>query len=94
MAASMLSILEPLIVHARSWILTGDESWFDFSYDYEGKWTLARNSSMTKPRALINTSKIMVLVIWGVDEPALVEIVPSNLRVRAKYLCEFAIPHM
>jgi hypothetical protein len=36
----------------------------------------------------------MVLVIWGVDEPALFDIVPPNLRVRAKYLCEFAIPHM
>jgi hypothetical protein len=30
----------------------------------------------------------------GLDALALVEIVPPNLRVRAKYLCEFAIPHM
>jgi histone-lysine N-methyltransferase SETMAR len=36
----------------------------------------------------------MVLVIWGVDGLALVEIVSSNLRVGAKYLCEFAISHM
>jgi hypothetical protein len=37
MAASRLSILEPFIPHARSCVLTGDESWFYFSYDYEGK---------------------------------------------------------
>jgi hypothetical protein len=80
----MLSILEPLTAHPRSWVLTGDESWFYFSYDYEDKWTFARDLSMTKQKALINTSKIMVLVIWGVDEPALVEIVPQNLRVSAK----------
>jgi hypothetical protein len=30
----------------------------------------------------------------GVHRPTLIEIVPSNLRVSAKYLCEFAIPHM
>jgi hypothetical protein len=36
----------------------------------------------------------MVLVIWGVDGLALVEIVPSNLLIKAKYLCEFAILHM
>jgi hypothetical protein len=37
MAASMLSILEPWPVHAASWVWTGDQSWFYFSYDYEGK---------------------------------------------------------
>jgi histone-lysine N-methyltransferase SETMAR len=46
---------------------------------------------MTKPKALINTSRIMVLAIRGVDGRALIEIVPLNLRVGAKYLCEFAI---
>jgi hypothetical protein len=36
----------------------------------------------------------MVLVIWGVDRPALVDIFPPNVRVSAKNFCEFAIPHM
>jgi hypothetical protein len=90
----MLSILESLIAHARFWVLTMDESWFYFSHDSEGKWALARDSSMMKPRALINTPKLMVLVICGADGPALVEIVPPNLRVSAKYLCEFTIPYM
>jgi hypothetical protein len=94
MAASMLGILEPLTAQARSWVLTEDDSWFYFSYDYERKWTLARDSSMTKPKVLINIPKIMVFVIWGVDGPALVELVPSNLRISTKYLCEYAIPHM
>jgi histone-lysine N-methyltransferase SETMAR len=49
---------------------------------------------MTKPKALINTQKIRVLVICGVDGPVLVEIVPPNLRVSAKYLCEIVIPAM
>jgi hypothetical protein len=75
-------------------ILTGDESWFDLSYDYEGKWALTRDPSMMKPKVLINTSKIMVLVIWVINGPALVELVQPNLRVNAKYLCEFVIPHM
>jgi hypothetical protein len=47
-----------------------------------------------KPKALINAPKIMVSVIWGVDGHALVKIVTPNLRVIAKCLCEFAIPHM
>jgi hypothetical protein len=38
--------------------------------------------------------KIMVLVIWGVDGHALIEIVPPNLRINTKYLCEFAISHL
>jgi hypothetical protein len=57
MAVSMLSILESLTAHAHSWILTEDESWFYFSYDYKGKWSLAWDLSMTKPKALINTPK-------------------------------------
>jgi hypothetical protein len=92
MAASMLSILEPLTAHVRSWVLAGDESWFYFSYDYEGKWALARDPSMTKPKALINTSKIMVLVIWGVGEAALVEIVLSNRCVSAKSYANLQFP--
>jgi hypothetical protein len=36
----------------------------------------------------------MVLVIRNLDGLALLEIVPSNLSVNAKYLCEFAIPRM
>jgi histone-lysine N-methyltransferase SETMAR len=90
----MLSILESLNAHARSWALTRDESWFYFSYDSESKWTLARDSSMTKPKALINAPKIMVLVIWGVDGLALIEIITQNLHPSAKYLCEFTILHM
>jgi hypothetical protein len=49
---------------------------------------------MTKSKALINIPKLMVLVIWGVHGPALVEIVPPNLSVSAKCFCEFAIPHL
>jgi hypothetical protein len=49
---------------------------------------------MTRLNALINTQKIIVLLIWGGDGPALVEIIPLNLRVSPKHLCEFAIPHM
>jgi transposase len=36
----------------------------------------------------------MVSVIWGIDGPALAEIVPPDLYVRVKHLCEFAIPYM
>jgi hypothetical protein len=49
---------------------------------------------MTKRKTLINTSKIMVLVIWGVDRPALVEVVAPNLLRSCKYLCKFSITHM
>jgi hypothetical protein len=43
MAASMLSILEPLTADARSWVLPEDESRFHFSYDSEAQWALARD---------------------------------------------------
>jgi hypothetical protein len=49
--ASMLSIFEPLTAHACSWTLTEDKSWSYFSYNYEGKWALLRDSSMMKPKA-------------------------------------------
>jgi hypothetical protein len=94
MAASMLSILEPLAAHARSWVLPGNESWFYFSYDYERKRAFGRDLSMMKPKAWINARKIIVLVISGVDGTALVELVPLNLRLSAKYVCEVAIRHL
>jgi histone-lysine N-methyltransferase SETMAR len=49
---------------------------------------------MTKPKALINAPKIMVLVIWGVDWAAPVEIVPAYLRARAKYMCDSVLLHL
>jgi hypothetical protein len=42
----------------------------------------------------MNAPKFMILAIWDADGLALVEILPPNLRVSAKYLCEFAIPHL
>jgi hypothetical protein len=48
---------------------------------------------MTKPKARINLPKIMTLVTWGVVGHALVEILPRNPGVSAKYWCEFTIPH-
>jgi hypothetical protein len=94
MTTSMLSTLELLSAHVRSWAWTGNEFWSYFSYDYEDKWALARDSSMTKPKVLIKFSKIMALIIWDVDGPALVEPISPNLRVSAKYLCEFTILHL
>jgi hypothetical protein len=49
---------------------------------------------MTKAKALINTPKIMVLIIWSVDGLALVEIISPNLHCSVKYLCEFATLHI
>jgi hypothetical protein len=49
---------------------------------------------MTKSKAGINTPEIMVLVIWCVDGPGLVQIVPPNSDVRSKHLCELAISHL
>jgi hypothetical protein len=54
MTTSILSILESLIDHARSWILNENESWFYFSYDYDGKWALVLEPAMTKAKTLIN----------------------------------------
>jgi hypothetical protein len=51
MAASMLSILELSPAHTRSCELPRDEFWFYFSYDSEGKGALARDPSITKPKA-------------------------------------------
>jgi hypothetical protein len=79
-AARMLSILESLTAHARSRVLTADEPWFYFSYDHKCKWALARDHSMTKPKAFIKASKMMILVVWGVDVTALVKIIPPDLR--------------
>jgi hypothetical protein len=45
-------------------------------------------------KALMNIPKVMVLLVWGRNGPALAETVPPNPRVSTKYLCEFAIPHM
>jgi hypothetical protein len=47
-----------------------------------------------KTKGLNQHPKIMVSLIWGIDGPALDGILPSDLYVRAKYLCEFAILHM
>jgi hypothetical protein len=61
------------------------KSWFYFSGDYEGKWPLPRDSSMTKSKGLINTPEIIVLVRWGVYGLALADSTAQNRHVRAKH---------
>jgi hypothetical protein len=92
MAIPMLGFLDPSIAHALSWVLPWDEPRLDFSYEYEGKWALGPDPSKTKPKALLNAPRILVLVKWGVGRPALAEVIPPNIRVGTEFLCEFAIP--
>jgi hypothetical protein len=38
--------------------------------------------------------KVMILVVWGVDGAALVEIIPPDMRCSAKYMCKSALSHL
>jgi histone-lysine N-methyltransferase SETMAR len=66
-ARKMLSILRASESCGFHSILTGDESWVLYDFPYDSYWGKTSEHSRTVIRPSIGTSKILLVVFWGVD---------------------------
>ena len=45
-------------------VITADESWFYYNYSQKGQWARSRDEVEMRPKRVINSPKIMVIVMW------------------------------
>jgi histone-lysine N-methyltransferase SETMAR len=74
----------------RGWryILTGDESWFYFTINYDHIWLPDGALTPTRPRHTINTPKRMLTIFWSPLGFPLVQLLPKGQHFNARYFCE------
>jgi hypothetical protein len=48
-------------------LMTRDESWFTVQFQHSAKWVVSRDDVPQKVRQLIDISKFVLAVRWGVD---------------------------
>jgi histone-lysine N-methyltransferase SETMAR len=90
-ASKMLSILRNSEKDSFKNVLTGDESWFLYSYPFDSYWGKGGESPITVPKVAIDTSKVMLVVFWGVDETPILSFLPRGENMNALIFCEMVV---
>jgi hypothetical protein len=65
-------------------ILTGDDSWFMLEFQHTVKWSLSREDVSKRARRQIGT-KIILIVIWGVDGFHVAGLMSSQRSFNSEY---------
>ena len=69
-------------------IITGDQSWFSFSYGVNGAWLDDGENPPECECGGIYSAKIMVTVIWGVYDIYLIDFLPENESFNSEYFIQ------
>lgn len=87
-AKELLSVL--LSCQKENWrnIITGDSSWFSFSYGIDGVWLDEGESPPEQECGGIYTTKILVTIIWGVNGIYLVDFLPEDESFNTSYFIQ------
>jgi hypothetical protein len=65
MANPMLKMIAEARHQSWRYLLTGDESWFFSSTDYEQMWLPQGENAPTRARHVISTPKVMIIIFWS-----------------------------
>ena len=69
-------------------IITGDQSWFLYKYQYSGKWILETNENPKGDGSKISISKIMFTIIWGVYGFYVIDMLPNDCKYNSQYFID------
>ena len=70
-------------------IITGDQLWFGFYYEYDGKWCLPKEKKNTVMNgSKIQLKKVMVTIIWGVNGIYIDDFLPYGESYNSEYFVE------
>ena len=69
-------------------IITGDQSWFIYSYPPDGAWVLQGDEAPFFSDDHICIEKMMITVIWGVWGTYIVDELPEREHLNSKYFVE------
>ena len=84
LSKAMLQVLNNHEKRNFKYILTGDESWFEYYYGIQHMWIC----NIDQRQDIVNQTiekKIMVIFFFNGDGPQLIKIKPSGLKINAEY---------
>ena len=74
-------------------ILTGDQSWFSFTYGMKRAWVMPEDDNPEFDGSKISSNKIMVTVIWGVNGIYLVDFLEEGQTFNTTYFINHIYYH-
>jgi histone-lysine N-methyltransferase SETMAR len=90
-ARKMLDTLKHAEISKFHNVLTGDESLFLYSYPFDSYWGKKGEPPLTIPKITIETSKLMVVVFWGVEGTPVLSFLPWGETMNAIRFCEIVV---
>lgn len=84
LAKSMLQILQQAEKRKYKFILTGDESWFEYYYGVKRMWLQCRDQREDIVNQTIER-KIMIILFFNGEGLQFLQIKPSGLKINAEY---------
>lgn len=66
-------------------IMTGDSSWFEFSYGNDGAWLLPEEDAPEMDGSKLGVRKILVTVIWGIKGFYIIDFLPEGESFNTPY---------
>jgi transposase len=84
LATEMLTILKEDEENDFVNIITGDESWFWYRYDYDAVWVKPGGVVPERPKQGLGSEKVMIEVFWGVDGTPVFVDLPKGETMTAK----------
>lgn len=85
MAKNMLKILQNLEHDHFNYIITGDESWFCYYYNYKRKWVLDTDEIDQRIEQSNFQPKKMVTIFIGINGYVLIDCKPPDQKITSEY---------
>jgi hypothetical protein len=84
----LLPILEDTEKASFHNLVTGDGSWFTLEFQHSTKWCMFRDDVPQRPRQRIETAKLMLTVMWGIDGFHVVDLMITPRTSNSQYFVE------
>ena len=84
----LLSVLKTCKHNGWRDIITGDQSWFGLCYGSSGKWCFPDESNPIIVKDKIYIEKVMLTVIWGVNDFYVIDFLPQGAKYNSSYFIE------
>jgi hypothetical protein len=82
-----IKVLQSARQRGCHYLLTRDESWFDFTIDRDHAWIPDEQEVSTRPKRKISSPKLILTVFWSPLRCSLVELLPNGICFNARYFC-------
>jgi histone-lysine N-methyltransferase SETMAR len=90
-AAEMLEVLRKAEKSNFKNVITGDERWILYDYPYDSFWGKKDDPPTTAPKVTVESSKLMVVVFWGVDDVPVIKFLERGKTMTAALFQEVVI---